>query len=161
MSRDLFRVTVDEPNYSNLLGDGPLDDDRRDLLTEEIVRADDVRLWAINTDSPASDTYHDYMNPNDGLLFYKVKRNLAVDEKMYVGVGVIGEKFETDADTAEQLFNTPTAKLMFTVENFSPISKRVEDIEPILEYERHPRLTQRVTKDRYGTVKSVLNHLRN
>lgn len=75
-------------------------------------------------------------------------------------MGEIGEQFETDADIATQLFNTSSARLMFTVENFDQISKTVDDVEPILGYKQHPQRTQRVKPNRYRSVESVLNQLR-
>ena len=158
MTRELFRITVDEPNYSNVLGER-LDEEQKEYLPDHVDTADPVRIWAINADSPAASTYHNYMGDGDGLLFYKVTRGYASDEKMYVGVGVVGEQFTTDADTAVALFNAASARLMFTVERFDSILKSVEDVKPILGYKQHPQRTQRVKSDRYQSADSVLNQL--
>lgn len=158
MARDLFRVTVDEYNYSDVLGE-PLDGTQRALLPGEVRNEREMRIWAINTDSDTAKTYRRDMNSGDGLLFYKVKRGRAPDEQTYVGVGVIGEKFRTDPDTATRLFRTPTAHLMFTVEEFSPISKTIDDIEELLGYSSYPQRTQRVTENRYRSVDQILTRL--
>lgn len=158
MTRELFRVTVDEPNYSNVLGES-VNKEQKLHLPNHIDTANPTHIWAINVDSPAADTYHNYMSEGDGLLFYKVTRGLASDEKMYVGTGVIGEQFTTDADAAAALFNTASARLMFTVEHFEPTLKSVEEVEPILGYKQHPQRTQRVKPDRYQSVESVLDQL--
>lgn len=159
MPQDLFRVTVDETNYSTVLGE-PLTNHQKDLLRDQISMGQEVRIWAINTDSPAKNDYHRRMTTGDGLLFYKVERGLAPDEKMYVAIGEIGEKFETDKDTARELFQTPTATLMFTVENFEPIERSINDVEPILGYKQHPQRTQRVKPNRYESVNAVFTQLR-
>lgn len=170
MPRDLFRVTVDEYNYTNLLGKSDKiqvpesialnDEDIADALPEEITIPDELRLWAINEGSPAANEYEGYMSSNDGLLFWKVGRGRAPNEKRYVGVGEIGELFKTDANTARRLFQTPTARLMFTVKSFTQIEKTPEDVQPILGYKQHPQRTQRVKPNRYNTVESALNQLR-
>ena len=66
-----------------MLGE-PLDENQLSFLPERLETADEPRIWAINADSPAADTYHNYMGSGDGVLFYKVTRGLAPDEKMYV-----------------------------------------------------------------------------
>lgn len=159
MTRELFRVTVDEPNYSNVLGE-PLSDDQKDSLPNTVETEGDLRIWAINETSPAANTYHNYMKPGDGVLFYKVTRGLAPDEKRYVGMGVIGEQFETDGNVAVKLFNTSSATLMFTVENFEQISKSIQAVEPVLGYKQHPQRTQRVKPDRFRSVEAVFEQLR-
>lgn len=158
MAHDLFRVTVDEPNYSNLLG-SPLTEEEKALLPNDFKTMSGIRLWAINETSPAANEYHRFMEEEDGLLFYKVQRGLAPDEKRYTGVGRISEKFETDAGTARELFQTPTATLMFTVDDFSSIEVTIEDLEEILGYKQHPQRTQRVKPNRYSTVESVFRRL--
>ena len=170
MPRDLFRVTVDEYNYSNLLGksDGIQipdhvalsDEELANSLPEHVTTPDVVRIWAINMNSQAMNEYKNYMSPNDGLLFWKVERHKAHNEKRYVGVRVIGEKFELDEETAGELFQTTTARLGFTVESFSTIDKTPDDVEPILGYAQHPRRTQRVKPNRYTSVESALEQLR-
>lgn len=159
MARELFRVTVDEPNYSNVLGE-PLDEGQLEHLPSPVDGSRERRIWAINVDSPAANTYRNYMGPEDGLLFYKVSRGLAWDEKRYVGVGTIGDQFEIDPEEAQALFRTSNAQLLFTVEDFPEISKRIEDVEPILGYKQHPQRTQRVKPDRYRSVDSALERLR-
>lgn len=159
MGRDLFRVTVDEYNYSNVLGE-PLDEEQRAALPTEIDADGELRIWAINANSDTANTYHRDMASGDGLLFYKVKRGRAADEQQYVGVGVVGEKFQTSQEVATELFRTPTAHLMFTVEEFSGIAKTTGDVENILGYQSYPQRTQRVTEDRYTDVRTVLNKLR-
>lgn len=44
MSNELFRVTVDEPNYSNVLSN-PLDSDQLATVREWIPANEDIRLW--------------------------------------------------------------------------------------------------------------------
>lgn len=170
MPRDLFRVTVDEYNYSNLLSKSDAiqipdhialsDDEIADSLPGHVRIQDQVRIWAINTGSPAANEYENYMSPNDGLLFWKVERHRAHNEKRYVGVGEIEEKFTLDEETAEELFQTRTARLGFTVGSFSRIDKTPEDVEPILGYAQHPQRTQRVKPNRYTSVESALERLR-
>lgn len=159
MARDLFRVTVDEYNYSDVLGK-PLDDAQRALLPPEVRHDGEIRIWAINANSDTANTYHRDMDSGDGLLFYKVKRGRSPDEQMYVGVGEIGEIFQTDPDTATRLFRTPTAHLMFTVEEFHHISKTIEDVEDLVGYSSYPQRTHRVTEDRYSSVNQILTRLR-
>lgn len=170
MARDLFRVTVDEYNYSNLLARAkgvqvpePIaltDQEIEDALPDEVEVPDELRIWAINADSPAASEYDNYMAPGDGLLFWKVERGRAPDEKRYVGVGEIGTRFETDERTARRLFQTPRARHMFTVSSFTAIEKTPDAVQPILGYMQHPRRTQRVKPDRYASVTSALAELR-
>ena len=156
----MFRVTVDEPNYSAVLAE-PLDADQIRCISEDVPLGDSPRIWAINHTSPAKHEYENFMSSGDGLLLYKVKRGRASDEGNYVGLGRIGEKFQTDEQTALDLFNTSSARLMFSIEDFDRIRIPVHDLEPILGYKQHPQRTQRVKPHRYQSVSEVFGLLRN
>lgn len=159
MSSELFRVTVDEPNYSKVLGE-PLEEHQVHSIQEYVSTDGEARIWAINQSFPARHEYENFMRPGDDLLFYKVKRGYASDEGNYVGIARIDEKVQTDEQTALDLFQTPTAQLMFTVTEFTQLCLPVEYLEPILGYKKHPQRTQRVKPNRYRSVSGVFDELR-
>lgn len=155
MSENIFRVTVDEYNYSRNLGT-PVE---ASLLEETgLEEHQGARFWAQKTSEKGKQVY-DAMGSDDGLLFYKVQRGLAPDEGQYVGVGRIGDTVRLESDQAETLFQTTHAQLAYTVTEFEPIAKSITDIEQILGYSSYPQSSHRVTDNRYSSVDEVLHVL--
>lgn len=155
MVENLFRVTVDEPNYSRVLGTPP---DKSLLKEADLAHIQGSRLWAQRTSKNGTQV-HNTIDTDDGLLFYKVQRGRAQDEGQYVGVGRVGEKLRLDEEQAETLFKTSKAQLAYTVSEFEPISKSIEDIEQVLGYSSYPQSSHRVTDDRYSSVDNILEIL--
>lgn len=155
MAGDLFRITVDETNYSRLLGTTP---DESLLEDTNLTDRQGTRLWAQKATEKGQQVYN-AMDPGDGLLFYKVKRGIAGDEGMYVGTGRVGEKIRLDEEQAKTLFRTPVATLSYTVTDFQQIRKSIEAIESVLGYGSYPQSSHRVTDDRYTTVDKALDNL--
>jgi len=155
MSEDLFRITVDETNFSRVLGTPP-----EDSLLENanLSNIRNYRLWAQKNNEKGQQVY-DAMESGDGLLFYKVKRGIASDEGMYVGTGRVGQKHRLNEEQARTLFRTSVATLAYTVVDFEQIRKTVEDVERVLGYRSYPQSSHRVTDDRYTSLDSVLNTL--
>ncbi|ELY39864.1 EVE domain-containing protein [Natronorubrum tibetense] len=155
MTQDLFRITVDEPNYGQLLASPPTDTlfDKANFSTQQ-----GARLWAQKSNEKGQKLY-DTMKPGDGLLFYKVKRGIADDEQLYVGVGRVGEKHRLTEAQAETFFRTSVATLAYTVTDFQPIRKPVKEIETILGYSSYPQSSHRVVDNRYNTIDEVLQKL--
>lgn len=155
MSGNLFRITVDETNYSRVLGTPP---DEHVLEAAELVHLRGSRLWA-QRDSTKGQQVYEAMEPGDGLLFYKVQRGIADDEGQYVGVARVDEKHRLDEEQARALFRTPVARLAYTVTDFVPIRRSITDIENVLGYASYPQSSHRVTDDRYRTVEDALRTL--
>lgn len=155
MGENLFRITVDERNYSRLLGTPP---DDSLLENNDLITRTGTRLWAQKNNEKGQQVYG-AMTPDDGLLFYKVKRGFADDEGMYVGTGRVGAKHRLDEDQSTALFKTPVATLMYTVTDFKQMKKSIEDVEPILGYASYPQSSHRVTDDRYTTVDRAIRSL--
>ncbi|WP_276301037.1 hypothetical protein [Halorussus lipolyticus] len=155
MADDIFRITVDEPNYSRVLGTPP-----EDSLLEDAGLLDfrQSRLWAQKGSEEGEQVYA-AIESGDGLLFYKVQRGHAEDEGRYVGVGRVGETKRLTEEQAETLFHTPLARLAYTVTDFEPISKSIVDVETVLGYGSYPQSSHRVTDDRYSSVDSALQTL--
>ncbi|MDS0300893.1 hypothetical protein NDI76_19260 [Halogeometricum sp. S1BR25-6] len=155
MSEDLFRITVDETNYSRLLGTSPEESLLADANLSELRGS---QLWAQKSTGKGQQVY-DAMEPGDGLLFYKVKRGIASDEGMYVGTGRVGEKVRLNEEQARILFRTTVATLAYTVTEFHQIRKPIEDVERVLGYGSYPQSSHRVTDNRYTTVDRALQTL--
>ncbi|WP_089804725.1 EVE domain-containing protein [Halogeometricum rufum] len=155
MSGDLFRITVDETNYSRVLGTSPDESLLTDAHLQELRGS---RLWAQKNTEKGQEVY-DAMEPGDGLLFYKVKRGIAPDEGMYVGTGRVGEKVRLDEEQARILFRTTVATLAYTVTEFNQIRKSIEEVESALGYVSYPQSSHRVTNNRYTTVDRALKML--
>ncbi|MBX0296945.1 hypothetical protein [Haloarcula nitratireducens] len=155
MSGDLFRITVDETNYSRVLGTSP---DEWLLADANLSELQGPRLWAQKNTDTGQQVY-DAMESGDGLLFYKVKRGITTDEGMYVGTGRVGEKVRLDEEQARALFRTTVATLAYTVTEFNQIRKSIENVEGVLGYESYPQSSHRVTDDRYTTVDRALQTL--
>jgi hypothetical protein len=155
MADDIFRITVDEPNYSRVLGTPPEDSLLEDARLFDFRQS---RLWAQKNSEKGKQVYNS-METGDGLLFYKVKRGEADDESQYVGVGRVGKIKRLTEEQAETLFHTSLARLAYTVTDFEQISKSIADIEKILDYASYPQSSHRVTDDRYNSVGSVLQTL--
>lgn len=155
MAGNLFRITVDEPNYSRVLGTPP---DDRLLENADLSHLQGSRLWA-QKNSKNGKQVHSTIDPDDGLLFYKVQRGRAPDEGQYVGVGRVGEKLRLDETQAKQLFRTSVAQYAYTVTDFEPISKSIGEIESILGYRSYPQSSHRVTDDRYSSIDRALQRL--
>lgn len=155
MGEDIFRITVDEPNYSRVLGQ-PIGDRRTEKAG--ISQYQGSRFWAQRNSQNGKQVYG-AMEPGDGLLFYKVQRGRAPDEGQYVGTGWVQSKHRLDEEQATALFRTPVARLGYTVTNFTPIAKSIEEVEAILGYGSYPQSSHRVTDDRYTTVDDVMRTL--
>jgi len=155
MAADLFRVTVDEPNYGRVL-ETPVDEER--LKRAELLHLTGDRLWAQRNSDNGQQVY-EVMSPGDGLLFYKVQRGHTNDEGKYVATGRIKEKQRLKEEASRALFETPVATLGYTVTDFNPILKSIADIEDILGYSSYPQSSHRVTDDRYKTVEHTLESL--
>ena len=155
MTQDLFRITVDEPNYGQLLASPPTNTlfDKANFSTQQ-----GDRLWAQKNNEKGKKLY-DSMKSGDGLLFYKVKRGIADDEQLYVGIGRVGEKHRLNEAQAETFFKTSVATLAYTVTDFQRIRKPVKEIETILGYSSYPQSSHRVVDNRYNTIGEVLNKL--
>lgn len=152
MTQNLFRITVDEPNYSRVLGSAPDDAMFEDASLSNFKG---TRLWAQKNSTNGQQVY-DAMEPGDGLVFYKVKRGLANDEQRYVGAGKVGETYRLDAKQATTLFNTSAATLAYTVTNFNQIRMTTDEMARVLGYDSYPQSSHRVVDDRYSTVYEVL-----
>lgn len=152
MTQNLFRITVDEPNYSRLLGSAP---DETVLEDASLSNHQGMRLWA-QKDTTKGQQVYDAMEPGDGLVFYKVKRGLADDEQRYVGAGTVGERYRLDAEQATTLFNTSVATLAYTVTDFEKLRMTTDEMSTVLGYDSYPQSSHRVTDDRYMTVDDVL-----
>lgn len=155
MSEHLFRITVDEPNYGQVLGTPP---DTEQLEDANVSNLQGSRLWAQKNTENGQQIYKT-MQPGDGLLFYKVKRGIATDEGMYVGTARVRHKHRLNGDQAKTLFRTTVATLAYTVTDFTQIRKSIQEIESILGYKSYPQSSHRVTDDRYTSVESVLETL--
>lgn len=155
MGENIFRVTVDEPNYTRVLGTPS----ETSLLEEASLQEQEgSRLWAQKTSEKGKQVY-ETIKPEDGLLFYKVQRGYAKNEGQYVGVGRVGERIRLDEEQAEVLFQTPLAQFAYTVTDFKQIAKSIGDIENILGYKSYPQSSHRVTDDRYSSVDKALQTL--
>ncbi|MDT3433249.1 hypothetical protein [Haloarcula sp. 1CSR25-25] len=155
MATNLFRVTVDEPNYSRVL-ETPVDEEN--LESAELLHLNGTRLWA-QRNSDSGQQVYEALSPGDGLLFYKVQRGYTSDEGQYVATGRVGEKQRLKEKAAHSLFGTQVATLGYTVTDFTPISKSIADIDDILGYSSYPQSSHRVTNDRYRTVEHALEAL--
>jgi len=155
MGENIFRITVDETNYSRVLGSPP---DPSLLEEADLERLKGQRIWAQKNNKKGHQVYN-AMQVGDGLLFYKVKRGIASDEGMYVGLGRVEDMHTFTEEQARILFRTPVATLGYTVTDFSQIRKSIEDIEPILGYASYPQSSHRVTEDRYRSVDGTLQAL--
>lgn len=155
---DLFRITVDDPNFTELVENG-VSDKRRDALPIENRRLKYVGVWGFKKGKHNERLYNDFLASGDSLLFYKGKKNLPNPEQRtegrYVGMGTVGEKFGLSEAEADTVFGNPAAQLAFTVEEFQPISKTIDEIASVLGYESHPQGPHRVKEDRYETIESV------
>ncbi|MFC6720246.1 EVE domain-containing protein [Halobacteriaceae bacterium SHR40] len=155
MSDNLFRVTVDEPNYGNVLGTPPTTEK---LRTANLVSLEGSRLWAQRNSENGQQVY-ETMESGDGLLFYKVKRGIASDEGMYVGTARVENKHRLNEEQAKALFQTPVATLAYTVTGFTEINKSIQDVKAVLGYKSYPQSSHRVTDDRYTSVDNALQTL--
>lgn len=152
MTQNLFRITVDEPNYSRLLGSTPDETRLEDAFLSNLTG---TRLWA-QKDTTKGQQIYDAMEPGDGLVFYKVKRGMADDEQHYVGAGTVGEQYRLDGEQATTLFNTSVATLAYTVTDFEKLRMTTDEMSTVLGYDSYPQSSHRVTDDRYATVDDVL-----
>ena len=153
---ELYRFTVDEPNYSRLLRE-EVDLEQFDNLPDVLESSQSARIWAIK---PGSEGVYDQLNPGDYLLFYLGAKYRVQDEGFYDAMGQVDEKFQGSMVSASALFHNPEAVRMLTVKNFERISKTPKDIRRILGYERHPQGPHRVRKEHYSSISRVVEELR-
>ncbi|EJN57783.1 hypothetical protein [Halogranum rubrum] len=160
MSKNLFRITVDEPNYSRVLKEPVELGDVRNL-SSALNAEESVRLWAVKPGPGNANTY-DRLQPDDALLFYLGGKYRPDGEGRYVAVGRVGKKFRGDEESGRELFRNVNVENMYTIEDFELISKTKKDIERILGYDAdhgHPNGPHRVPEDRYSSVNHVMNEL--
>lgn len=120
---------------------------------------DTARVWAIKPGKSNESVYTD-LESEDRLLFYLGKKHRPHDEGLYVAVGRVGKKFRGDENSAREFFRNIHAVRMFTVEDFSLISKTDKDIKRILGYEGHPEGSHRIHERNYSSLSGLMNKLR-
>jgi hypothetical protein len=152
MPEELYRITVDDPNYSNVL-ESPIKPKEEGVELLGVEGDAELRLWAIRP-GPNNEKLYQKMDPGDGLLFYLTGKSQDSGKGGYVAVGRVGTKTEAGKDEAETLFRTSVATRMYTVEDFQKVPLSKEETENLLGYSRHPQGPQRVTDDRYDTVRT-------
>ena len=158
MSENLFRITVDQPNYSRVLEE-PVKLEKVRNLPSALQSTGTAHVWAIKPGSKNEKVY-ETLQPDDGLLFYLGAKHRPNGEALYTAVGRVEKKFRGDEDSARELFRNIHAKRMFTVEDFEPISKTSTDIERIFGYKGHPEGSHRIRKKHYSSVDNVMDKLR-
>jgi uracil-DNA glycosylase family 4 len=154
---DLYRIPVDEPNYSQLL-ETPVLFGRRDHVPPALRERGPIRLWAVRPGERNEQLYDD-LSPGDGLLFYRGAKYDDANEGRYVAIGRVGEKVRLDETAATELFGTSVARRAHTVEEFTPDPWSRETVESLFGYTGYPQGPQRVHDERYGTVSGVFEEL--
>lgn len=158
MAGNLFRVTVDDPNYSQVLKE-PVELNKVRNPPEPLRSMDTARIWGINP-GPDNERLYANLQPDDGLLFYLGGKYRTSGEGLYVAVGRIGKKFRGDEDSARTFFRNINTIRMFTVKDFELIEKSKRDIKQILGYEGDPQGSHRVREKHYSSLDRVMNQLR-
>jgi uracil-DNA glycosylase family 4 len=154
---DLYRIPVDEPNYSQVL-ETPVDPGQCDHIPTALRERGPIRLWAVRP-GERNERLYEGLSRTDGLLFYRGAKHDDANESRYVAVGRVGEKALLDEAGATELFRTPAARRAYVVEDltFGPWSR--ETVESLLGYSGYPQGPQRVQDDRYGAVSDVFSEL--
>lgn len=158
MAENLFRITVDEPNYSRVLKD-PVQTEKVRNLPSALQSVESTRIWAINPGSSNEKVYQK-LQPGDYLLFYLGGKHRPSGEGLYVAVGSVGKKFRGDEDSARELFRNIHSVRIFTVEEFELVSKSKNNIERILGYKGDPEGSHRVHEENYSSLDGVMDELR-
>lgn len=158
MAENLFRITVDEPNYSRVLKE-PVELEKIRNLPGALQSIETARIWAINPGSNNEKVYQK-LQPGDYLLFYLGGKYRPNGEGLYVAVGQVGKKFRGDEDSAREFFRNINSVRMFTVEDYELIMKTKNDIKRILGYEGDPEGPHRVHEDNYSSLDRIMNELR-
>lgn len=158
MAENLFRITVDEPNYSKVLKE-PVEIEKVRNVPGPLQAMQTARVWAINPGSRNENVYQQ-LQSGDHLLFYLGGKHRPSGDGIYDAVGTVGKKFKGDEDAARELFGNIHAVRMFTVEDFELISKTKNDIERILGYTGDPEGSHKVHEKHYSSLERVMDKLR-
>lgn len=158
MADNLFRITVDEPNYSRVLKE-PVEIEKLRNVPGPLQSMQTARVWAINPGS-GNETVYQQLQPDDYLLFYLGGKHRPGGDGLYDAVGTVGKKFRGEEDSARELFRNIHSVRMFTVEDFEVISKTKNDIKRILGYTGDPEGSHRVHEKHYSSLDRVMDKLR-
>jgi DNA polymerase len=156
---DLYRIPVDEPNYSDVL-ETPIDPSQYDHIPPALREYGSIRIWAVRSGEKNEQLYNG-LSADDGLLFYRGAKYDDTNVARYVAVGRVAEKVLLDEAAATELFRTPTARRAYVVRKFSPGPWPKDAVESLFGYSRHPQGPKRVREDRYSTVPDVFGELTN
>jgi uracil-DNA glycosylase family 4 len=154
---DLYRIPVDEPNYSQVL-ETPVDPGQYDHLPPLLRERGPIRLWAVKP-GERNERLYDGLSKGDGLLFYRGAEHDDANEGRYVAVGRVAEKALLNEAAATEVFRTSKVRRAYIVEQFTSGPWPRETVEPLLGYSGYPQGPQRVRDDRYRTVADVLGEL--
>lgn len=154
---DLYRIPIDEPNYSRLLAT-PIDPTQYEHIPSTLRERGSVRLWAVKP-GKQNERLYDSLSAGDGLLFYRGAKHDDANEGRYVAIGHVAETVVLDETATSELFRTPVARRAYVVEQFTPGPWPRRTVEQLLDYSGYPQGPQRVRDDRYRTVASVFHEL--
>lgn len=158
MDENIFRIPVDEPNYSRVLK-VPVKLKEIRHLPKALESMDTTRVWAVKP-GPNNEKLYNQLQSNDALLFYLGAKHRPVDEGLYVAIGRVGMKFQGSEDAAREFFRNIHATRMYTVDEFEVISKSSADIKQILGYKGAPEGPHRIHESNYSSVDRVVAALR-
>lgn len=156
---ELYRIPVDEPNYSQVL-ETPIDLTDSSETPTTLRQPGEVRLWGVRSGT-SNERLYEELAPGDGLLFYLGKNYRDGDNGAYVGIGRVKQKVRCSKEFASLVLKNEHATHLYTVADFQSIHASPSKIESLLGYSSHPQGAHRVREDRYRSVEKVFSSLAN
>lgn len=151
MNSNVFLAPCDAGNFDRTVL-SEVDLSKYSDRPEELSKMDTVRFWGAREGSRNENNFK-RMHSGDLVLFYQ--------NGNYVGVSWVGMTFEDDEQWASTVFwdNAPSS-LIYTVEEFTPVSVPKEAVNRIFDYDReyNPQGLIRVAESRLDSQPVVIKH---
>ena len=142
MDSNVFLVPCDPGNFDRTVGSA-VDLSEYTDCPPALSDAGEARLWGAREGSN-NQNFFEKMQSGDLLLFYQDNR--------YIGTGRVGAKFRDQEEWVSTTFwDGASSQLIYTVEDFTPISVRKAAVNAIFDYvsDYNPEGLMRVAENRF------------
>ncbi len=149
MSSNVFLVPCDPGNFDRTVGSA-VDLSQYADHPPALSDVGETRLWGAR-EGPSNQKFFEKMESGDLLLFYQDNR--------YIGTGRVGTSFRDAEEWVSTTFwDGAPSQLIYTVEDFTPISVRKSAVNAIFDYvsDYNPEGLMRVAENRLDNRLEVI-----